>query len=654
MRYIIVFLLPLFIFAKNNLANQESPYLQQHVNNPVNWYPWGKEAFDRAKKENKLIFLSIGYSTCHWCHVMERESFENKEIAKLLNKDYIAIKVDKEERPDIDRYYQRINRVINQKGGGWPLTVILTPDKKPIFSATYIPAYDKYGLRGLNSLLPLVAKEYYKNPKKYNKIANSIIEATKELNSNNIEPKEVSLSVIKKAMSVYNTIFDREYGGFGRSVKFPSESSLDLLLTIYQVNQDKNSINIVNKTLTAMAEGGIYDQIEGAFYRYSTRRDFLVPHFEKMLYTNANLIELYSKAYLITKKALYKKVILESIREIDRRFKYKNLYFSASDADTKGVEGGYFIYGYDEALDAMLKSGFSKKEAKEQLKALGISFEGNLEDNLNNPSIKAKVSKKAIKALRELRAKREYPFIDKKIITSWNAMYINAKLKASLIEPSLKEEALKSLDTLIKKLYLNNKLYHQMLPEKKPSKEAMLEDYAFLIKALITAHQITLKSNYLELANTLLKESKNRFYIDNKWYFSTKDYKLIASLENSSYASSLGVMFLNMLSLASINEDYKEYLFAKKSIEAYYRQIEQNPSYYPSATIAAIRLKVGDIIVQAKKEKLLKYQKNLFTLHPFVVLKDSDIEGFSLCKIDRCFAKVKDFSDIKKAIKENF
>ena len=259
MRYIIILLLPFFIFAKNHLVGEESPYLQQHVNNPVEWYPWGDEAFKRAKERNKLIFLSIGYSTCHWCHVMERESFENEEIAKLLNRDFIAIKVDKEERPDIDRYYQTVNRVINQKGGGWPLTVILTPNKKPIFSATYIPADDKYGLRGLKSLLPLVVKEYYKNLTKYNKIADSIIDAVKKVSSNSSKPKEIDLKVAKKALSEYSARFDKEYGGFGRGVKFPSENSLNLLLVIYNVSKDKRALEMVDKTLTAMAKGGIYD-----------------------------------------------------------------------------------------------------------------------------------------------------------------------------------------------------------------------------------------------------------------------------------------------------------------------------------------------------------------------------------------------------------
>ena len=372
-----------------------------------------------------------------------------------------------------------------------------------------------------------------------------------------------------------------------------------------------------------------------------------------MLYTNAGLIELYAKAYLITKNPLYKKVVTKSIKEIDRRFKNDNLYFSASDADTKGVEGGYFVYSYESALNALLKSGFSPKKAKEQLRALNISFEGNFKDELSNPAIKGKVESKTIEVLKKIRAKREYPFIDKKSITSWNAMYIAAKLEASLIEPQFKKEALKSLDALLKELYVDGVLYHQKLPDKKAVKEAMLEDYAFLIKALIKAHQITLKSRYLKLANNLFKQAKEKFYKSNRWYFSTKDYKILATIDNGSYASSLGVMFLNMLSLASINEDYKLYLFAKKSIESNAIQISRNPSFYPSATIAAIRLKLGDIIVQAKKEKLISSKKELFSLsYPFIVLKSSEVDGFSLCKIDRCFANVKTIADIKRVIKE--
>jgi uncharacterized protein YyaL (SSP411 family) len=652
---ILIFLLTFTLFGKNHLANEESPYLQQHVNNPVQWYPWGKEAFEVAKKENKLIFLSIGYSTCHWCHVMERESFENEKIAKLLNKNYIAIKVDKEERPDLDKFYQLIHQIMNKRGGGWPLSIVLTPNKKPIFAATYIPAYDKYGMRGLESLLPLIANEYHKNPQKLEKIGNTVLQIAKSNNSKKIKPKPIDLKVANLAVREFKSRFDFKYGGFGNGVKFPHESSLKLLLIIYELTGNKDALAMADKTLKAMAKGGIYDQIEGAFYRYSTRRDFLIPHFEKMLYTNAQLIEIYTKAYLITKNKLYKKVVIDSVKEIDKRFSQNGLYFSASDADTDGVEGGYFLFKYEDALKALKEAGFNQKEAKEQLDALNISFEGNFEDALNNPSIKGKVSQKAIDALKKLRAKREYPFIDKKSITSWNALYIKAKLEASLVNKEFKKEALVSLDALLKALYKDGKLYHQKLPNKAPSKEAMLEDYAFLIDALITANQISLDSKYLTLANQLFLEAKDKFYKNNRWYFSQKDNKLLANIEDSAYSSALGVMFNNMLDLASLKDDYNLYTFAKKNIESFGAYITRSPSYYPTATIAALKLKRGIIVIKSSKNNLLLKQKEIFELdYPFVIVKIVDNSNYQLCTINRCFANIKEFKDIKKSIKTHF
>ncbi len=658
MKKIIVlsFLICLFSFAKESFSNhliyENSPYLQQHAHNPVNWYPWSKKAFNKAKKEHKLIFLSIGYSTCHWCHVMEKESFENKEIAKLLNRDFIAIKVDREERPDLDKYYQKIHQIITQRGGGWPLTIILTPNKKPIFAATYIPAYDRYGMQGLESLLPLIAKEYKKNPKKFEKIGDEIVALAKNLNNQTIPTKTINKTLIKKALNELYSQFDKQYGGFGVDVKFPREATLALLIDIYKLTQNKKALFMLTKTLDAMAQGGIYDQIEGGFFRYSTNKDFSIPHFEKMLYSNANLIAIYTKAYFLTNNPLYKKVALESIKAIEERFYYKGLYFSASDADTKGVEGGYFVYSYKEAFDALIKNGYSKEKAKKELSALGFSEDGNFKEELNNPILKRKVTPQTIAILQKLRTKREYPFIDKKQLTAWNAMYIKAKLLASKIDPSLKKEALHSLDTLVKKLYKNRILYHQILPHKEPTKRAFLEDYSYLIQALIEAYKESLEQKYLTLANRLFKEAKKEFYKNKKWYFSLKDEALVADIEDAAYPSAKAIMLFNELSLAALNEDLNLYLQAKKDIQNISAFVAKSPGYYPSATRATLRELYGDIIIKSNKQALQSLIKDELRLpYPYLIFLAKDIKEYQLCKIDRCFAKVKSEKKLLKTLK---
>ena len=654
-----IFILTLFILitliAKeptNHLINEPSPYLQQHAHNLVNWYPWSKKAFVKAQKEKKLIFLSIGYSTCHWCHVMEKESFENPKIARLLNRDYIAIKVDKEERPDLDKYYQNIHQIITQRGGGWPLTIILTPNKEPIFAATYIPAEDRYGMDGLESLLPYLAKEYKNNPNKLEKIAKEIEAIAKHINTQTFQPHTVTKDIIQKIIDELYARFDKKYGGFGDRVKFPREATLLLLIDIYKLTHNKKAFTMLTKTLDAMAKGGIYDQIEGGFFRYSTKRDFSIPHFEKMLYTNALLIEVYTKAYFINKKPLYKKVVLESINTIEKYFYNNNLYFSASDADSDGVEGGYFIYNYNEALKTLIRHGLTPAKAKKELVKLGFTKEGNFENGYNNPIRKGKVSAQTIAILKDMRKKRSYPFVDYKKLTSWNAMYIHAKLLASSIEPHLKKEALDSLEKLIQKLYFNNTLYHQLI-HNKAQKKALLEDYAYLIQSLIQAHQTTLDKKFLTFANKLFQEAKKEFFYKKRWYFSLQDNYLVASIEDSSYPSALAILFKDMLQLATLNEDIALYQELKEEIKSFSAFVAKSPSYYPTLSRVYLELLYQDILIQSKKEKLLALAPKVLAMpYPYTLLLVNHNDNFSLCTLTKCFATAKSYNELIKILKK--
>ncbi len=655
MKKLIILFFPMFLFCyQNHLINQESPYLQQHTHNPINWYPWSKEAFEKAKKENKLIFLSIGYSTCHWCHVMEKESFENKKIASILNKFFIAIKVDKEEKPNIDKFYQRIYQILQQNGGGWPLTIILTPNKRPIFAATYIPAFDRYDKNGLYSILPQIAKAYYKNPKKFEDFGKKVLEIAQ--NSFALTAKKTKITQFeKKLLTSIKNEFEPKFGGFSPYVKFPQSDILNLLLDYYALTRNKTALFMATKTLDNMAKGGIYDQIEGAFFRYSTKKDWSIPHFEKMLYTNAKLIQSYLKAYKISKKALYKNVVLHSISFIEKYFQSnEKLYFGASDADSNGMEGGYFIYKYDKSLQFLLTNGINKQEAKKALNNLCITKEGNFKEGFSNPCLKEKVNKKIIVLLQKMRQKRNYPFIDKKEITAWNAMYIEAKLNAAIFNPLFQKEALQSLNTLLDKLYVNGVLYHQKLPLKAPKVKAYLEDYAFLIKALITAYEKTFNYRYLKIAQTLMEQAKRKFFKNNSWYFSLGEIPIKADISDSAYTSSLTTILNNEVSLALLENKINQYEKSKKYFEHFLATINTNPAYFPSASNLYLRFKYQDVLIKSNKTNLLQHQKNLFFLpYPFILLQaQSTIKDFELCTIYKCFATTKDIKKIKEFIKK--
>ena len=659
MRVILLFIffaVSSFANYTNDLIYEESPYLRQHAHNPVNWMPWGKKAFDKAKREHKPIFLSIGYSTCHWCHVMERESFENEEVAKLINENYIPIKVDKEERPDIDKYYQKVYQIIHQRSGGWPLTIILTEDMKPFFAATYIPPEDGYGVKGLKTILPIFAKAYKENKKEIEKRADAILTLVKRYEDARYIPVELNLDIAKKFVKEAYSEFDKSYKGFSKRVKFPESSKIRALIDIYMVTKDKKAFEMANDTLITMAKSGLYDQVDGAFFRYTTDRKWQIPHYEKMLYTNAELIDVYTRMYKLTKNPLFKKVVKETIKEIDTRFGKSGLYFSASDADTKGVEGGYFIYDFQNTLDFFVKNGYRKDEVKRVLAYFGIKEDGNVDGEYSNPHINSDIKisdnekQKALKLLSDIRKRRDYPFIDKKIITAWNAMYIDAKMSAYYIDKIYAKEAVESLNLLLKKVYKNSILYHQFIGSNPPLKKALLEDYAYLVKALLSAYEYTLDEKYLKLSQKLLKEAKRKFFKNKKYYLSSNRFSSVATLDDSYYTSPLSVMIHNFLTIAALKEDLKYLKDAKSIIDANSALIYHNPIYYPEAVRAVLREKIGDVVIKSKKDNLFKDFINILNIkYPYILIKDEKIDSYLACKIDRCFANGS-LNEIKKVV----
>ena len=636
----------------NELIHEESPYLQQHAHNPVDWYPWGDKAFSKAKKENKLIFLSIGYSTCHWCHVMEHESFENQKIANILNRYFVSIKVDREEYPNIDKHYQEIYRMMNNRSGGWPLTVIMTPDAQVFFTATYIPSDEIYGYKGLGQVLTEIQNLYSTQKDKVLKSAKSISSATQRI----LKSKQNSLdnldkNLAKKFIDEVKQSYDNRYKGLGKQPKFPHATTWDTLLSIYRINQNKKAKDMATQTLIAMAKGGINDQIEGGFYRYSTDYAWMIPHFEKMLYTNAELIESYANAYKITGKQIFLDTIRQTIDNINSRFRIDNLYYSASDADSDGVEGKYFLFSYDESYQALLNAGFSKSETKKALKYFNITDFGNFEDEQNNPYItkenKPKELNKIKEVLKSIRTKQNYPFIDHKIQTSWNSLFIHALFRANYTI-----EALKSLDTLLSKLYIKGDLYHQILLGKNPKVKAYLEDYAFLINSLIDAYQTSLDKKYLNIAQELTQKAIDKFYQNSQWMMSDDNFISIADLYDASYRSAMAVMVENILKLSILEENFKTYQLAKNMILSQAKRLNQMPSSYPYFTKVALSLQHPWIIIKSTKSNLEKSRDLISKIdYPYILIKDENQSEYSACTMEKCFASHKDIESLIKDIK---
>jgi uncharacterized protein YyaL (SSP411 family) len=619
---------------QNALKNEESPYLRQHSLNPVNWLPWGKEALERAKREDKLIFLSIGYSTCHWCHVMERESFENEEIAEELNRNFISIKMDREEYPNIDKYYQEAYRRLNGRSGGWPLSVFLTPDAKVFFVATYIPATPKYGYKPFIMVLRELNALYREKRDDVIRSAKSIENALKlKRGSNSSESLDKSLS--SKFLYQVKEEFDFENKGIGDAPKFPHATTLNSLLEIYKRDKIPLAKEMAIDALRAIIRGGINDQIEGGFYRYSVDKAWQIPHFEKMLYTNAELIETFSNAHSITKDEIFKRAIEETISNIYERFERENLFFSASDADSEGKEGWYFVFEYREVKKALEQNSFLKEEIEEALEYFNITKKGNFEDNLNNPYITTNKKPKRLKEiksiLKSIRAKREYPFIDYKIQTSWNSLFITALFKSGY-----RKEALKSLNSLIEKLYIDNILYHQVVLPNKPKIRGYLEDYSFLTQALIEAYVRTLDREYLKLATKLNQEAKSRFYRDGIWYMSSDEFLVDADIFDGAYRSALAVNLENTLRLSLLNDDIDSFYFAKEEIEKFAPKLNRFPFNYPYLVKVALNIDAL-YILKSNRKNLLSVQNRILKEYPNILLKETSDSKFNLCSIDRCF-----------------
>jgi uncharacterized protein YyaL (SSP411 family) len=531
----------------NRLAKEISPYLLMHAHNPVDWYPWGAEAFAKAKKEKKLIFLSIGYSSCYWCHVMERDSFANQAVAKMLNKDFVCIKVDREERPDIDSIYMTALQFMKERGG-WPLSMFLTAEGKPIIGFTYRPPDDRFedGKRvmlGFKSILTFMNKWKADKPEEIPKQADLVAKLTQRdlaSSTGGLALVDLDRKLVGKAVENIEEGFDKVHGGFGspnrnfRGTKFPTVPVLAFLLGEAVRTRSADTTKMVTLTLDRMAQGGIYDQLGGGFHRYSTERTWTVPHFEKMLYDNAQLAELYSRAYLLSKKPLYKRIVQETLAFVGREMTSpEGAFYSAMDAETGGEEGRFYVWTDQEITDVLKQ----KEDVRLVKKAYGADEGYNFESKyhifvlpkpLAETAKSLKLTEEQLQArlaplrkkLFAARSQREKPFLDKKILTAWNGQMIAGYATAGLIlkEPKYTQAAAQAADFVLNKLRTKEGRLmrtYAAQPGKSPEARlnAYLDDYAFLVHGLLTLHDATSDKKWLDEAKRLT-ETMLRFHSD--------------------------------------------------------------------------------------------------------------------------------------------
>ncbi|MFQ3573580.1 MAG: thioredoxin domain-containing protein [Thermodesulfovibrionales bacterium] len=559
----------------NRLATQKSPYLLQHADNPVDWMPWGASAFTEAKTRDVPIFLSIGYSTCHWCHVMERESFADTEVAQLLNSNFVCVKVDREERPDIDNLYMDFCHILTGSGG-WPLTIIMTPDQMPFYSATYLPKTGRYNIIGLIELIQKVSS-LWKNERDL--VKSIALRVTRHLEdaTNNLTSVSYQLdykALCDDAFNSLKSIYDTSNGGFGRAPKFPMPVYLLFLIDYYKATGQQDALKMLKTTLLSMRNGGIYDHIGFGFHRYSTDAEWKIPHFEKMLYDQALLLQVYSKAYDTTGQDIFKHTAKEIVTYVFRELTSKDcIFYSAQDADTEGVEGLYYLWGIDE-----LKALLSTDEYEIIARLYHLKEDGNFEDTAKNiiymkhltseTSLADERLQGIINKLYNHRIKRNRPFLDKKILTDWNALMISSLINAGMIfeNNSIIDRAKMATDYIIQHLYDSaSGLSHYSIEEYR-SGLGFLDDYAYFINALLALYSAKGDKSYLETA-TEITEYVIHHFSDAKnggFYFTdgTKEKLLIRQkvITDSVMPSGNASMMGNLLYLNKITgkERYKD------------------------------------------------------------------------------------------------
>ena len=573
----------------NRLGKEKSPYLLQHKDNPVWWYAWSEAAFEAARRENKPIFLSIGYSTCHWCHVMEKESFETQEVADLLNQHFISIKVDREEHPDVDKIYMDAV-VAMSRHGGWPMSVFLTPELKPFFGGTYYPQAH------FIQLLTQIEGVWKQNQTEIQKSVHELTEYLIQLSQDASPPSTLDEGIVLQALSQLEGSFDAVNGGFGEAPKFPPCMTLSLLLRIALRSEKKSALDMVHTTLESMARGGMYDHLGGGFARYSTDATWLVPHFEKMLYDNASLALIYLEAYQLTKKPMYMHVAQETLDYIMRDMTHpEGGFYSAEDADSEGVEGKFYVWTFEE-----LKNALSESELDLLCKVYGVTENGNFEHQTNilnlqknyDWDVKIKI-RPMHKKLFTLREQRIHPYKDDKILTAWNGLMIGAFAQAYQVSQEKKylSAAQRAAHFIYKNLYKKSELLRRFR-DHEAKFSAHLDDYAYLMCGLLQLFECDFDPQWMTWILELQKSQDQLFWDKENggYYFTTAEASNLIrrskDYQDGAAPNGNGMSALNLLKLHSrtFHEEYK--IKAQKIFENSAGLIKKYPSAFSQILIA--------------------------------------------------------------------
>ena len=602
----------------NRLINEKSPYLLQHAYNPVDWHAWNKEAFEKARVENKPIFLSIGYSTCHWCHVMEKESFEDVEVAQLMNEAFVSIKVDREERPDLDHVYMTVCQMMTG-GGGWPLTIMMTPEKKPFFAATYIPKGSRFGRTGLVELIPRISEVWRDRNKEVLDSAENMTAALQSLEKES-SGEPIDAGVLDKAYQELAQRFDRTYGGFSGAPKFPTSHNFFFMLRYWRRKDQQEALAMVEKTLQEIRWGGIFDQIGFGFHRYSTDKEWLVPHFEKMLYDQAMLALAYLETYQATGNTTYSETAREIFTYVLRDMRSpEGGFFSAEDADSEGKEGKFYLWTEQEireilpADEANLivrafhveRNGNFREEASGKTLGANILFTGkSLPDMASEMNLPVEELEKKIDSARnrlfEVRERRIHPHKDDKILTDWNGLMIAALARGAQVlgEKAYSDAAEDAVDFILKKMRgPDGRLLHRYR-EGEASIVAHLDDYAFLVWGLIETYEATFHARLLKTALELNRDMIIHFWDEKRGglYFTSDDAENLIVRKKEVYDGALpsgnAVAMLNLLRLGRYTGDANLEDRAFKIQSAFSEEVRQFPSGY-TQFLSAVDFSLG-------------------------------------------------------------
>jgi uncharacterized protein YyaL (SSP411 family) len=606
----------------NRLIHETSPYLVQHAHNPVDWHPWGDDAFQKAKSENKPILLSIGYSACHWCHVMERESFEDEKIAALMNELFVNIKVDREERPDLDEIYMSAVQMLTGRGG-WPMTMFLTPEGKPFYGGTYFPPEDRGGMPGLPRILMGVARAYREKPQDVEKSVGQILEALQRMSQSGESERSFTPDIIAKSAEQIARAYDHDHGGLGQAPKFPNAGVYELFLRHYHHSKNRRFLEMVTHTLTRMAEGGIYDHLGGGFHRYSVDAKWLVPHFEKMLYDNAQLVRIYAQTYRLTGDSLFKRAMEESVDYLLREMlDADGGFYSTQDADSEGEEGKFFVWSPEE-LNRILGEEAGEIFAR----VYDVSDFGNFEGkNILHPILTLEQAGKlfkrdpaeiealigdAKKKLFEEREKRIKPFRDEKIIAAWNGLMLSGLAEAIKIapQPTYAAAANRTKEFIFTKMFRHGLLLHTC-KDGKAKLLAYLDDYALLAVGLLDLYEATLDRSNLERAIQLAEIMISEFWdeTDGAFFYTGKSHEQLISRAKPVFDASIpsgnamATQLLLRLYRITGTDDYLKR--AEKVLRSYFDAMESQPFGFAHLLCALdfYLQKPKEIVVVGKQE----------------------------------------------------